>query len=345
MNRVLPPPRAGAGLLDYDPNQRMLTYILRRLLYSIVVLIAASFLVFTFVSVSGDPLAALRVTPNVHPDIIERIAERKHLDDPIVTRYWYWVQDAFTNKFGTTLLGDRPILPDLWRVMKNTLQLVIAAEIIALMLGIGIGVYSALRQYSFFDYTGTTFSFIGLAIPVFWFALMLQVLVVKVYQWTGHRVFPIANLSDVDPGSGIHFVTDRIHHLILPVLVLMIVNMAAYSRFMRASMLEVLNSDYVRTGRAKGLPERKVIMRHAFRNALITIVTLSALSWGGLLSGAIVTETVFSLDGMGLYFYNSLLSNDPYPVMAFLMITATSIVFNLLADIAYGALDPRIRYD
>jgi len=324
----------------------MLTYIVRRLLYSIVVLVAASFLVFTFVAVSGDPLAALRVTPNVSQDTIQKIVERKHLDDPIAVRYWHWVQDAVTNKFGTTLLGDRRILPDLWRVMKNTLQLVIAAEFIALTIGVGVGVYSALRQYSFFDYSGTTFSFLGLAIPVFWFALMLQVLDVKVFQWTGHRVFPIANLSSVDPGGGIHFAIDRIHHLILPVFVLMIVNMAAYSRFMRASMLEVLNSDFVRTGRAKGLPERKVVMKHAFRNALITIVTLSALNLGGLISGAIITETVFSLDGMGLYFVNSLLSNDPYPVMAWLMITATAIIFfNLVADVLYGVLDPRIRYD
>jgi peptide/nickel transport system permease protein len=324
----------------------MLTYVVRRLLYSVVVLIAASFLVFTFVGVSGDPLAALRVTPNVSQQSIDTISDRKHLDEPIVVRYGYWLRDAVTNQFGTTLLDNRPILPDLWRVMKNTLQLVIAAEIIALLLGVSIGVFSALRQYSPFDYTATGFSFLGLAIPLFWFALMLQVLVAQISQHTGHRIFPIANLSDVDPGTGLSFVIDRAHHLVLPVCVLMIVNMAAYSRYMRASMLEVVNSDYVRTARAKGLTERRVTMKHAFRNALITIVTLSALNFGALLSGAIVTETVFSLDGMGLYFLNALLSNDPYPVMAFLMITATMIiVFNLVADILYGVLDPRVRYD
>jgi peptide/nickel transport system permease protein len=324
----------------------VLTYIVRRLLYSVVVLVASSFLVFTFVTVSGDPLAALEITPNVSQATVENVRERKHLDEPVVARYWYWVKDATTNQFGTTLLTNKPILPDLWRVMKNTLQLVIAAELLAITLGVGIGVISALRQYSLFDYSATTFSFLGLAMPLFWVALMVQVLVANLFQWTGHRIFPIANLSSVDPGGGLSFWIDRAHHLILPVLVLMIVNMASYSRFMRASMLEVINSDYVRTARAKGLVERQVTMRHAFRNALITIVTLMALSFGALIGGAIVTETVFSLDGMGLYFINALGTNDPYPVMAWLMITATMIVFfNLVADVLYGVLDPRIRYD
>lgn len=324
----------------------MLTYIVRRLLYSVVVLVAASFLVFTFVTVSGDPLANLRITPDVSQETVQRIIEVKHLDDPVVVRYGYWARDAVTDQFGTRLLSADPILPDLWRVMKNTLQLVIAAEVIAIILGVGIGVISALRQYSLFDYSATTFSFLGLAMPLFWTALMLQILVANIFDWTGHRVFPIASLSDVDPGSGLSFWIDRAHHLVLPVFVLMILNMAVYSRYMRASMLEVVNSDYVRTARAKGLDERKVTMRHAFRNALITIVTLMALNFGAVIGGAIVTETVFSLDGMGLFFINALLANDPYPVMAWLMITATMIVFfNLLADVLYGVLDPRVRYD
>jgi peptide/nickel transport system permease protein len=324
----------------------VLTYIARRFLYSIVVLVAASFLTFTFVSVSSDPLAPLYTTPNVSRESIDRVAEAKHLNDPIVKQYWYWVQDATTNQFGTTLLTNREILPDLWRVMKNTLQLIVAAELIAILLAVGIGVLSALRQYSLFDYSATTFSFLGLATPVFWLGLMAQVLIVQIFNWTGHRVFPIANLNSVDPGSGLSFWVDRAHHLVVPVMVLMVASIATYSRFMRASMLEVVNSDYVRTARAKGLPERRVTMKHAFRNALIPVVTVVALNFGGLLGGAIVTETVFSLDGMGLYFLTALGTGDPYPVMAWLMITATTIiVFNLVADILYGVLDPRVRYD
>jgi peptide/nickel transport system permease protein len=324
----------------------MLSYVLRRLLYSIAVLIAASFLVFFFVTVSGDPIAGLRVTPNVSPEHIEEISERKHLNDSIPERYVIWAKDAVTNQFGTTLLTNKPILPDLWRVMKNTLQLVIIAQILAIVVGVSIGLISALRQYSAFDYSATTFSFLGLATPVFWLGLMAQVLIVYIFNWTGHRIFPIANLSDVDPGDGIHFVVDRAHHLAVPTIVLAVAGMATYSRYMRASMLEVINSDYVRTARAKGLIERRVTMKHAFRNALIPVVTISALDFGTLLGGAIVTETVFSLDGMGLYFINNLGAADPYPVMAWLMITATMIIlFNLAADIIYGVLDPRIRFE
>ena len=325
----------------------MITYIIRRLLYSVLVLIAASFLVFTFVAKgAGDPLGPLRITPNIDQEGLDRIAEEKHLNDSVFVRYGYWVRDAVTDNFGTTLLTNKPILPDLWRVMKNTLQLVVAAELIAILIAIAIGVLSALRQYSVFDYTATTFSFLGLAMPLFWLALMLQVLVVNIQGWTGHKIFPIANLNSVDPGGGFSFVVDRAWHLALPVMVLMVASIAQYSRFMRASMLEVVNADYVRTARAKGLRERRVTMGHAFRNALVPMVTVIALNFGALIGGAVVTETVFSLDGMGLYFINALGTADPYPVMAWLMITATMIIiFNLIADILYGVLDPRVRYD
>ena len=324
----------------------MLTYIIRRLLYSIVVLLVASFLIFTFVTISGDPLAFLKMSPGVDPATIANIEARKHLNDPIVVQYAYWLKDAVTNQFGTTIIGERKIMPDIQRVMGHTLQLVFIAEFLAIIIAIGIGVYSALRQYSVFDYSATTFSFLGLATPVFWLALMLQVLFVNIYLWFDIRIFYTASLSGVDPGHGIHFALDRAQHLALPIIVLCVASIATYSRFMRGSMLEVINSDYVRTARAKGLPERSVIMRHAFRNALIPLTTVIALNFGALIGGVVVTETVFGLDGMGLYFINSLNSGDPYPVMAWLMIVSAAIIFfNLLADIAYGLLDPRVRHD
>jgi peptide/nickel transport system permease protein len=322
------------------------TYILRRLLYSIPVLIAASFIIFTFVSMASNPLAFLRMQPQISQETLQLIAERKHLDDPIPVRYAYWVKEAFTEGFGTTTIGDRPIWPDLRRVMGNTAQLIITAEVIAVFLAIIIGVYSAIRQYSPFDYTATTFSFLGLATPNFWLALMLQVLVVNILERYNVRLFYVSGLSSVEPGEGFRFFVDRAQHLALPVIVLATASIASYSRFMRASMLEVINSDYVRTARAKGLNERTVIMSHAFRNALIPLVTLIALGLGGLFGGAVVTETVFSLDGMGYYFIQALGDGDPYPIMAWLMITATIIIlFNLLADIVYGYLDPRVRYE
>jgi peptide/nickel transport system permease protein len=324
----------------------MLSYAIRRLLYSVVVLIASSFLVFTFVSLSGDPTSGLYITPNVSGEYISEIRQREHLDDSIPQRYWYWVQDGLFNQFGTTVLDNRPILPELWRVMKNTLQLIVVAEVLAILLAIGIGVYSAVRQYSILDYCATTVSFLGLSMPLFWLALAVQVLIVYIFEWTGHRIFPIANLSGVNPGHGIEFALDRAHHLVMPVFVLMVASVATYSRFMRAAMLEVINSDYVRTARAKGLTDRRVTMRHAFRNALVPLVTVVAINFGTLIGGAIVTETVFSLDGMGLYFIRALGAADPYPVMAWLTVTATMIiVFNLIADILYGVLDPRVRYD
>ena len=322
----------------------MWLYVVRRLLASIPVLIAASFLTFTFVAASSDPLAQLRQQRNVNFVAIEKVKQEKHLEDPFVVRYGYWVRDAVTNRFGTTLLGDRPIWPELKRVMGNTLQLVFVAEALAVLLAIAIGVYSAVRQYSVFDYTTTGLSFLGLAFPVFWLALMLQIIVTTIYTKWGVRVAYTAQLGSVDPGGGMHFFADRFQHLILPWLTLMVVNIAAYTRFLRSSMLEVISSDYVRTARAKGIMERRVVMKHAFRNALIPLTTLVALNFGALIGGSIVVETIFALDGMGLYFINALGAGDPYPIMAWLMITATMIiVFNLLADILLGYLDPRVR--
>jgi peptide/nickel transport system permease protein len=182
--------------------------------------------------------------------------------------------------------------------------------------------------------------------PVFWLALMLQVLFTNLYLSTHVRIFYTSGLSSPDAGGGLHWVLDRAQHLALPVLVLSVLNMAVYSRFMRAALLEVVNSDYVRTARAKGLSEQRVTLRHAVRNALIPIVTLSALNFGGQIGGAVITEQIFQLDGMGNYFIQNLLSQDAYPVMAWLMVTATAIiVFNLIADVLYGVLDPRVRLD
>jgi peptide/nickel transport system permease protein len=325
----------------------MLTYVVRRILYSIPVLVATSFLIFTFVSVSGDPLGRLRANPSITQQQIHAIEHAKNLDKPVIVRYGYWVRDAITKKFGTTLFGNRPIWPDLKRVMGHTLQFILTAIIISVFVGVAIGVYSALRQYSVFDYTATTLSFVGFATPVFWLALMLQVLVVQIYLKWNIRIFYTSGLSSsTNAGHGLHFLLDRVQHLALPVIALCVLSIATYSRYMRASMLEVLNSDYVRTARAKGLVERRVIMKHAFRNALIPLITVVAIDFGAIFAGAIVTETIFTLDGMGFYFINALFASDPYPVMAWLMVVATMvIVFNLIADILYGVFDPRIRYD
>ncbi|MGH3664533.1 MAG: ABC transporter permease [Egibacteraceae bacterium] len=326
----------------------MTTFIVRRLLFSIPVLVAASILIFFFVRVSGDPLAEVRRRPNVSQVTIANIEERKHLNEPLVAQYGYWLSDALTNNFGTTTVGDRPIWPDLRRVMGNTLQLVIAAEILAVTCAVAVGIYSARKQYSLFDYTATTLSFLGFSMPVFWLALILQVIFVKIYQTTGVHVLYTGGLSSPGAASQGFFVffVDRLQHLGLPIITIAAISMATYSRYTRASMLEVINSDYVRTARAKGLSEKRVIRKHAFRNALIPLTTVVTINFGVAFGGAVVTESVFSLDGMGKYFIDNLTRRDVFPVMAWLMVTAVLVViFNLLADIIYGYLDPRIRYD
>lgn len=324
----------------------MFTFVLRRILFSIPVLWLASVVVFFGVSVVADPLVELRMQPQVSQATIDAIIERKHLDEPLIVQYGYWVQEAVTERFGTSLFGDRPIWPDLRRSLWFTLQLVAAAQVLALAVGVALGVLGAKRQYSFFDYTTTTVSFLGFSIPIFWFALILQVIFTNIFRETGVRIFYTAGLSSVDPGTGFAFLLDRLQHLALPTLALTYVSLALYSRYMRSSMLEVINSDYVRTARAKGLPERRVTAKHALRNALIPIVTVAALNLGTALGGAIVTETVFSIPGLGKYFIDNLIRRDVYPLMAFLMITSVFIILaNLLADILYSYLDPRIRHE
>lgn len=322
----------------------MIQYALRRLLISIPLILVATFLIFTVMSFTGDPLADLRQLPNITQERIDMIRASRGLDQPFWVQYGNWLAAIPNDGFGTYLTSQRQILPDIQRVMGNTLQLVLTAEIFAFTLAIFLGVVSARKQYSIFDYFTTTISFFGLAMPSFWFALILQLLVIVGINTFGIQFFPIASLSSSSPGTGLAFWIDRAWHLVLPILTLSLASIATYSRYMRASMLEVIHADYVRTARSKGLPERTITVRHAMRNAMIPTVTITALSIGTLFAGSIIVERVFGLDGMGNYFIEHLGSRDPYPIMAWLLIVGTLIVvFNLVADIVYGLLDPRIR--
>jgi peptide/nickel transport system permease protein len=321
----------------------MLTYITRRLLYSIPVLLVSSFLSFMFVSLAGDPRANLRQNPRVSQLTLHNLEHQYHLDQAIPIRYWYWIQDVFEHKLGNSLITLQPIWPDITRTIGHTAQVVVLAEVIALIIGVAVGIFSAVRQYSVFDYFFTALSFLGFAMPTFWLALLLQILFVDIYLKWGVRVFYTSGLNNYGNAT---WSLDRLQHIALPVITLTVISFALYSRYMRASMLDVINTDYVRTARAKGLSEWRVIMRHVFRNALIPLVTVTALNFGAVLGGAIVTETVFSLDGIGHYFVQKLGQLDVYALMAYLMVTSIIIiVFNLIADILYGYLDPRIRYD
>jgi peptide/nickel transport system permease protein len=321
----------------------MLTFILRRILYSIPVLIVSSFLSFVFVSEAGDPLSGLRENPRVSQLTLRHLVHQYHLDQSVIVRYGYWVRDVFEHKLGNSLVTFQPVWPDITRTLGHTAQVVLIAELIALVLGVAVGIFSAVRQYSIFDYFFTSASFLGYAMPTFWLALLLQILFVDIYLHWHVRIFYTSGLNNLGHGA---WSIDRLQHIALPVITLTTISFALYSRYMRASMLDVINTDYVRTARAKGMSEWHVIMRHVFRNALIPLTTVTALNFGAVLGGAIITETVFSLDGIGYYFVQKLGQLDVYAVMAYLIVTSTIIIiFNLVADIIYGYLDPRIRYD
>jgi len=319
----------------------MATFIARRLLYSIPVLIAATMLVFFGMTAVTDPISQIRLIPNVSQQTIQNIIDRKHLDDPAIVQYGFWLKDVVFERFGTTALGDKPIWPDLSRSIGNTLQLVAVSQVIALLLAVVLGVFSAKKQYSFFDYATTTISFFGFSVPIFWFALILQALATAFFLSTGIRLVYTFGISSFDAANPF---IDRIQHMILPIVTLSYVSIATFSRFQRASMLEVLHSDYIRTARAKGVKERVVTMKHGLRNALIPVVTVAALNFGAVLGGAVITETIFAWPGMGKLFIDALNRGEVYTLMAWLMVTAVAVIFfNMLADIVYGWLDPRIR--
>lgn len=321
----------------------MASYVVRRVLYSIPVLVVSTFLSFTFISLAGDPRANLRANPQFSVQTYNMLEHRYHLDRSIPVRYWYWVEDVFTDKLGSSLRTSQPIWPDIVRTFSHTGQVILLSELLALLLGVAIGIYSALRQYSLFDYFFTSFSFLSFAMPTFWLALLLQIAFVDVYLKWNVRLFYTSGLNS--PGNG-PWSIDRLQHIALPVITLSLISFAVYTRYMRASMLDVINSDHVRTARAKGVPEHRIVGRHIVRNALIPLTTIATLTVAGQLGGAIVTETVFSLDGMGYYFVQKLGQLDLYPVMAYLLVTSAIIIAaNLLADIVYGYLDPRIRLD
>jgi peptide/nickel transport system permease protein len=322
----------------------VLTYIVRRILYSIPVLFLSTYISFLFVSFAGNPTANLRANPHLSHQTLVNVIHQNHLDVSPFIRYFYWIESVFTHGFGNSLLTSRAIWPDLSQAMWHSAQFLLIAWVVSLVLGCAVGIYSAIKQYSFFDYTFTSLSFLGFAMPTFLLALLLQIGTTDFYNWTGIRVFYVAGLNSGVTGPTLSW--DRLQHITLPVITIATISFAVYSRYMRASMLDVINSDYVRTARAKGVAEWRVISRHVCRNALIPLVTIAALDVGAILSGAIVTETVFSIYGMGAYFIGALNAADVYPIMAYLLVTAVFIIiFNLVADVAYGILDPRIRYD
>jgi peptide/nickel transport system permease protein len=327
----------------------MLLYSIRRLLASFLVLLASSFLVFVLVAQTVDPLAQYRTRqPPPPPQFFEQKRQELGLDQPILVRYWHWLTGVLHGDFGNNISGN-PVRPDLFERLGVTARMVIAAMLLAIVLAVIVGVVTAVRRNKPVDYVSTIISYILIALPVFWFAVLLKTFVaIKVNQWVGHTILYTA--SEESPGISLYgtpaeIFKDRLQHLVLPTIALAGITYAAWSRFQRASMLDVMGSEYMRFARAKGLPWRKVLVKHGLRNALIPTTTVVALGLGTIFGGAIITETVFNWNGMGRYLtQNGLGQQDLNVVLGWLIVSAFFIVlFNLIADLLYAVLDPRIR--
>ena len=320
----------------------MFIYVLRRVLYSIPVLLVATLLVFLMVNATFDPTAKLANTRE-GAAAREAMREKLGLDQPTLVRYKDWLVDAAHGDFGVSYRSREPVSTMVKPAFGFTLQLIGWGILISAVVAVTMGVYSAVRQYSVSDYVFTGMSFIGIAMPPFWFGLIAQQFAVNLKGWLGRDdpVLYFVGLHSAGTG-GINL--DYLQHLVLPVMTLTIQIIASWSRFQRAAMLEVLSSDYIRTARAKGVPRRRVIFKHALRNALIPLVTVMALDIGALFGGLVITESIFSVPGMGRMFVDGLLNGDSPVVLSWLLVSSVFIVlFNLFADLLYSWLDPRIR--
>ncbi|MBE9605417.1 ABC transporter permease [Acetobacteraceae bacterium H6797] len=314
----------------------MTAYIVRRLGQGLVLLWLVSMIGFAMLHlVPGGPLSQFANTPGMSDEDLKRLATQMGLDRPLPVQYLEWVGGLITGDWGRSYRDDSPVLNVIVSRLGATLRLMITATFISVVLGVLIGVVSAVRRYSFFDQFVTVGAMVALSIPTFWFGLVVIYVFSIKLQW-----LPPGNMAPVGDDSFASFV----HHLIGPAMVLGFVTVAIWSRFMRSSILEVVSQDYVRTARAKGLSNSIVLIRHVMRNALLPMITLAGLELPTLLSGALVTETVFTWPGMGRLFLDSISYRDYPVVMGLLMFTAMLVILgSLIADILYVVADPRIR--
>jgi peptide/nickel transport system permease protein len=323
----------------------MTRYIIRRIIQAIPLLLLISFTVFMLMQlIPGGPLAAYQNNPDITPEDLARLKEELGLNVPKHIQYVNWLKNVVRGDLGISEVTRRPAVREIADKLPNTIYLSMTSFIMALAIAIPIGIISAIRQYSWFDHLMTTLAFVGHSIPVFWLGLIAIIIFnVALKTPTGGSLLPGGGMYTI--GSP-HTFTDYARHLILPASVLAIYSMATHVRYMRAGMLDVLHQDYVRTAYAKGLRERTVILRHALKNALLPLVTIIGLEIPGLLSGTLITETIFSWPGMGRLFFNSIERGDYAVMMGVLMFSATLVVvFGLLTDVVYAFLNPRIRFD
>ena len=318
---------------------------IRRTLQAIPLLLLISIILYWILSnAPGGPLAPYLQNPHITAADIERLKHNFGLDQPLPIRYLRWLGLVAQGDLGYSTSNSETVVQAIVERLPATLLLTGTSFAISLLIGVSIGIFAAIKPYSIVDYTVTTLAFFGQSMPVFWFALMLQLAfaVTGVTAFGYHFALPSSGISTSDDFD----LGDRILHLILPTVVLSLVYIATWSRFTRSSMLEVIRTDYMRTAAAKGLDKLTIILRHGLKNALIPVVTIIALSLPGLFAGAVVTETIFAWPGMGRLFFNALGQFDFSLLMGYLLIVSFLVVFfNLVADIAYAWLDPRVKYD
>lgn len=343
----------------------MTRYIVQRILQAIPLLFFISLILFVLMQEMGDPLATLGGRQQIRSEDRERLTRQLGLDKPVLVQYIYWLigndwakvdmdgdgiaetpgtrRGVLRGDWGTSFITRRPVMDMILERLPNTLLLMLTYEIVVVVVSITIGVTSALKQYSKLDNLVTTFSFIGYSMPVFWLALMLMYIFAVNFRKWGLPYFPTVGMYD--PGKEGDLL-QLAWHMVLPVTTLSTITIAAYSRYVRANMLEVIRQDYIRTAHAKGLGPRNIILGHALKNAALPLVTIVGMDLPLLLAGAVVTERIFAWPGMGQLFLDHTLKSDFPVLMGIMMIISMAVVvFQILTDITYTFLDPRIRYD
>jgi peptide/nickel transport system permease protein len=321
----------------------MLRFVGRRVAASIPVLLVASFITFWLIRKAVDPLAKFRHQRDSARVLAEQRVELG-LDHSIFQQWWDWLTHFVRGDMGTSSRTGDPVSSMIGRALWPSLQLLFWATLVSVLVAIALGIYSAVKQYSAGDYFFTGLSYLGIAMPDFWFALLAIALLVTgptVWFNLDQPIFYSIGLHS-EGQSGLNL--DYFRHLALPVLTLTVTSVAAWSRYLRAEMLGVLNTDYIRTARAKGVPAKRVIRRHAFRNALIPFTTVTALDTAFLIGGVIIVERIFSIPGMGQAFLAALQSGDAAFLLSWFLVVAIAVIgFNLLCDVMYAVLDPRVR--
>jgi peptide/nickel transport system permease protein len=340
-------------------------YVVKRFLQGIPLLFFISVILFVLMMNVGDPVATMGGRRVTRSSDYERLRRQLGLDKPIYTQYLYWLigndwtmtdldgdgiaetpgtrHGILRGDFGTSLLARKPVLEVIGERLPNTLMLMVASEIVIILGALLVGVYSALQQYSLMDNLITTIMFIAYSMPIFFIALISMYIFAVLFKRWGLPYLPTIGMFDPQAGKT---TLQVLWHLILPVLSISLISFAAYSRYIRSTMLEVMSQDYIRTARSKGLPRRQVVFIHALKNASLPIVTVVGLDLPLLLGGAVVTERIFAWPGMGRLFLDHVDRSDLPVVMGILMLIAVAVVvFQIITDIVYALLDPRIRFE